>query len=64
MPVSLEDRIRDRAHFLSQGGGGVFQGGHFWLIAEREVLTEIAMESAATMQLWEPRVARADRSHL
>jgi hypothetical protein len=63
MPVSLEDRIRDRAHFLSQGGGGVFQGGHFWLIAEREVLIEVAMESAA-IQLWEPRVARANRSHL
>ena len=63
MPVSLEDRIRDRAHFLSQGGGGVFQGGHFWLIAEREVLIEVAMESAA-IQLWEPRVARAGRSHL
>jgi hypothetical protein len=64
MPVSLEDRIRDRAHFLSQGGGGVFQGGHFWLIAQREVLIEVAMKSAATIQLWEPRVARADRSHL
>ena len=64
MPVSLEDRIRNRAHLLSQGGGGVFQGGHFWLIAEREVLIEVAMKSAAAIQLWEPRVARADRSHL
>lgn len=64
MPVSLEDRIRDRAHFLSQGGGGAFQGGHFWLIAEREVLIEVAMKSAATIQLWEPRVAQTDRSHL
>jgi len=64
MPVSVEDRIRDRAHFLSQGGGGVFRGGHFWLIAEREVRLEVAMESAATIRLWEPRVGRADRSHL
>ena len=62
MPVSLEDRIRDRAHFLSQGGGGVYRGGHFWLIAEREVLTEVAMESVS-IQIWEPRVARAGRSH-
>ena len=61
MPASLEDRILDRAHFLSQGGGGVHRGGHFWLIAEREVLTEVAMESAATIQFWD--VARAGRSH-
>ena len=52
MAVSLEDRIRERASFLSQGGGGVDDGAHFWLIAEREVLAEVAMESAAT-QLWE-----------
>jgi hypothetical protein len=64
MAVSLEGRIRDRAHFLSQGGGGAFQGGHFWLIAEREVLIEVAMESAASIRLWEPKVAQADRSHL
>jgi hypothetical protein len=52
MAASLEDRIRERAYFLSQGGGGVDDGAHFWLIAERDVLAEVAMESAAT-QLWE-----------
>jgi hypothetical protein len=60
MAVSLKDRISNRAQFLSQGGGELDHGGHFWLIAEREVLTEVAMESVAT-QLWETRAARAGR---
>ena len=50
MATTLEDRIRERAYFLSQGGGGADDGTHFWLIAEREVLAEVAMESAANSQ--------------
>ena len=50
MATTLEDRIRERAYFLSQSGGGADDGTHFWLIAEREVLAEVAMESAATSQ--------------
>jgi len=52
MDASLEERIRTRAYFLSQGGGGVDDGTHFWLIAEREVLAEVA-SSAAAARLWE-----------
>jgi hypothetical protein len=52
MDASLEDRIRTRAYFLSQGGGGVDHGTHFWLAAERELLAEVASSAAAT-QLWE-----------
>ena len=50
MATTLEDRIRERAYFLSQSGGGADDGTHFWLIAEREVLAEVAMESAANSQ--------------
>jgi hypothetical protein len=48
--TTLEARIRERAYFLSQSGGGADDGTHFWLIAEREVLAEVAMESAANSQ--------------
>ena len=47
MKLTLEDRIRQRAYFLSLSGGRAGDETHFWLIAEREVLAEIAMESAA-----------------
>ena len=50
MATTLEDRIRERAYFLSQRGGRADDGTHFWLIAEREVLAEVAMESAANSQ--------------
>ena len=50
MVQTLHDRIRERSYFLSQRGGGVDDGTHFWLIAEREVLAEVATESAATSQ--------------
>ena len=53
METTLEHRIRERAYFLSQSGGGADDGTHFWLIAERDVLAEVAMESAATSQLSE-----------
>jgi hypothetical protein len=53
MDMTLHDRIRERAYFLSLGSGGAGDGAHFWLTAEREVLNEIAMESGATSQLAE-----------
>jgi hypothetical protein len=53
MEKTLEERVRERAYLqsLSRGGGG--DGSHFWLIAEREVLAEVAMKSAAVSQLAE-----------
>jgi hypothetical protein len=53
MKQNLEDRIRERAYFLSLAGGGGGDGVNFWLIAEREVLAEVAIESAAASQLAE-----------
>jgi len=44
MNLSLEDRIRQRAYFLSMSGAG--DETTFWLIAEREVMAEVMMESA------------------
>jgi len=44
MNLSLEDRIRQRAYFLSLSGAG--DETHFWLIAEREVMAEVVIESA------------------
>jgi hypothetical protein len=43
MNLSLEDRIRQRAYFLSLSGAG---DENFWLIAEREVMAEVVTESA------------------
>ena len=45
MQLALEDRIRQRAYFLSLSGSGSGDQTHFWLVAEREVLTEVARES-------------------
>ena len=53
MELTLEHRIRERAYFLSLGGGGACDGVHFWLIAEREVMAEVAMEPVAASQLVE-----------
>ena len=47
MQSTLEDRIRDRAYFISQAHGGAGDDRHFWLMAEREVLAEIAAEPVA-----------------
>ena len=47
MKLTLEDRIRQRAYFLSLSGGGAGDETHFWLVAEQEVLAEVVMESAA-----------------
>lgn len=53
MEQALQDRIRQHAYFLWISGGGAGDETHFWLIAEREVLAEVAMESAAAFQLAE-----------
>jgi hypothetical protein len=45
MKLTLEDRIRERAYFLSLSGGGAGDATHFWLIAEQEALAEAAKES-------------------
>ena len=44
MNLSLEERIRQRAYFLSMSGAG--DETTFWLTAEREVMAEVATESA------------------
>lgn len=41
MAKALEDRIRERAYYLSINHGGAGDNNHFWLMAEREVLAEI-----------------------
>jgi hypothetical protein len=53
MELTLKDRIRQRAYFLSLSGGGAGDETHFWQVAEREVLAEVVMESAAASQLVE-----------
>jgi hypothetical protein len=46
MGLSLEERIRQRAYFLSMSGTG--DDTTFWLIAEREVMAEVATQEVAT----------------
>ena len=53
MELTLKDRIRQRAYFLSLSGGGAGDETHFWLLAEQEVLAEVVMESAAASQVVE-----------
>ena len=50
MEQALQDRIRQHAYFLWISGGGAGDETHFWLLAEREVLAEVAMNSAAAFQ--------------
>lgn len=50
MQLTLEDRIRERAYYISQASGGAGDDRQFWLMAEREVLAEIATESAAQVE--------------
>jgi len=47
MDLTLEDRIRQRAYFLWLDDAAGGNPTYFWLIAEREVLAEIAMQAAA-----------------
>ena len=42
---TLRDRIRERAYHLWSNGCGLGDDNHYWLMAEREVLAEIAAES-------------------
>jgi hypothetical protein len=62
MKLSLEDRIRQHAYFLWLSGGGAGDETHFWLLAEREVLAEVAINSAAALQPAEARAKRSPRS--
>ena len=62
MKLTLEDRIRQHAYFLWLSGGGAGDETHFWLLAEREVLAEVAMNSAAAFQPAEASTKRSPRS--
>ena len=42
---TLQDRIRERAYHLWSNGSGQGDDNDYWLMAEREVLAEIAAES-------------------
>jgi|SRR5271166_800215 len=45
MEQTLQDRIRERAYHLWRNGSGQGNDNDCWLMAEREVLAEIAAES-------------------
>jgi len=52
MELSLEDRIRRHAYFLwLDGGGGAGDDVCFWLIAEGQVLAEVAVEAETARQI-------------
>lgn len=51
MELSLEDRIRRRAYFLWLDRGGAGNDVYFWLIAEGQVLAELAVEAETTRQI-------------
>jgi DUF2934 family protein len=53
MKLTLEDRIRQRAYFLWLDGSGAGDATYYWLIAEREVSAEVALEAATALQLAE-----------
>jgi hypothetical protein len=42
---TLRDRIRERAYHLWSNGSGQGDDNDYWLMAEREVLAEVAAES-------------------
>ncbi|MEZ5889596.1 MAG: DUF2934 domain-containing protein [Xanthobacteraceae bacterium] len=48
---NLEDRIRERAYFLWLDASKAGDATYFWLIAEREVLAQVAIEAATNLQL-------------
>ena len=62
MEQALQDRIRQHAYFLWISGGGAGDETHYWLLAEREVLAEVAMKSAAAFQPAEAAAKRSPRS--
>jgi hypothetical protein len=47
MERTLDDRIRERAYYLTINSGGAGDETHFWLIAEREILAEQATDVEA-----------------
>lgn len=44
MEQTLHDRMRERAYHLWKSGDGQGDDNHYWLIAEREVLAEVAAD--------------------
>jgi hypothetical protein len=58
---ALQNLIRERAYFLWLSGGEAGDEMHFWLIAEREVLADVAMNSAAAFQSAKARAKRSPR---
>jgi len=62
MNLTLEDRIRERAYFQWLNNAEAGDATHFWLIAEREVLAEVAMESATAFQFAEAAAKRNPES--
>ena len=58
---TLRDRIRERAYHLWSNGSGHGDDNDYWLLAEREVLAEIAAESllaSASAETAAPRKPR------
>lgn len=51
MNLNLEDRIRERAYFLWLDDSKAGDATYYWLIAEREVLAQVALEAAAKPNL-------------
>ena len=60
MNPRLEERIRQRAYFLSLNGGGSSDETDFWLGAEREVMAEVVMESAVASPLTEAQSVKTE----
>ncbi|MFO1097057.1 MAG: DUF2934 domain-containing protein [Xanthobacteraceae bacterium] len=50
MDSTLEDLIRQRAYFLWLDDSGSTDATYFWLIAEREVMAEVAAQSATARE--------------
>ena len=57
---TLHDRIRERAYHLWSNGSGQSDDNDYWLMAEREVLAEIAAESLLASA--SPETAQSVRS--
>lgn len=60
MNSNLEDRIRERAYFLWLDASKAGDATYFWLIAEREVLAEAAVQTATAREIAEAE-AKPDR---
>lgn len=60
MAKTLEDRIRERAYILWANSGGSGDGNHFWMMAEREVLAEIEIETLPALPTTAAETAAAE----